>query len=107
MNVTKRLSVDRLRATSDLDEKLPTIWSEVGETCRCELLGTSSELISNPDRVSWSRTIFAVMPKLGSTSTLFQTVGYVPLAVAVTHAEPTQPGVSWVTPATTLLGLLS
>src|SRR5262245_8466842 len=47
------------------------------------------------------------MPKLGSTSTLFQTLGYEPPSVAVTQAEGVQLGGSWVTPACTLFGLLS
>jgi hypothetical protein len=41
MKVTKRLSVDRLRAISDLDEKLVTIWSAPALVCRWALLGTS------------------------------------------------------------------
>ena len=72
MNVTKFLSADRLRATSDLDEKLPTIWSEFAVTPRCALLGTSIVLIHRPCGVSWSSTIFEVMPKLPSISALLK-----------------------------------
>src|SRR5262245_39757218 len=107
MNVTKRLSVERLRAISDLDEKLVTIWSESGLTCRCVLLGTSSELIHRPHGVNWSRKIFEVMPKLASTRSLLKTCGWAPPAFAVAQAEPVHPGGSCVTPATTLFGLLS
>jgi hypothetical protein len=75
MKVTTRPSVDRLSAISDLDGKLVTIWSLFGEIRRSELLGTSSELTSSPDGLSWSSTIFAVMPKLASAASLFQTFG--------------------------------
>ena len=49
MKVTVWRSVDRLRASSDLDEKLVTIWSLFGPTPRAALLGTSIELIGQPD----------------------------------------------------------
>lgn len=51
MKVIIEPSVERLRASSDLDEKLVTIWSLVGGTPFWVLFGTSTELMTDPDGV--------------------------------------------------------
>lgn len=51
MKVIIEPSVERLRASSDLDEKLVTIWSSVGGTPFWVLFGTSTELVTDPDGV--------------------------------------------------------
>src|ERR1700733_5832562 len=108
MNVTTRPSVERLSAISDLDEKLVTTRLPIGWSRRSECWGpsTSSELMNLPDGSSWSSTIFAVMPKLLSTTSLLKTNGYAPPSVAVTQLGATQLGGSTVVPATTFSGLL-
>src|SRR5215467_4829858 len=89
--------VDRLSATSDLDEKLVTTWSPAAPEWPVPS-GTRSVLITCPDEgLSWSRKIGEVMPKLESTPSLFQTPGYEPSLFAVTQLV-VQPGGSCVTP---------
>src|SRR5579872_7001038 len=105
MKVTSCPSVERLSATSDFDEKLVTSWSFVAGTPFWELFGTSSELTSDPDGVTWSRKSGDVTPKLASTVSLFQTNGYEPSAIA--DPQPlVQPG-GRTAPTWTLAGLLS
>src|ERR1700731_4115535 len=98
MNVRFCPLVDRFMASSDLDEKLVTMWSSVlslpdppGSA------GTGSVLTRCPDGVTWSRKTGEVMPKLPSTESLFQTPGYEPLLLAT--AQPlVHPGGRTVTP---------
>ena len=79
MNVTYCPSVDWLRAISDLDEKLVTIWSELEVMPLWVLFGTVSEEIrlSLLGSIS-SSTIGWVTPKLASGPSLLKTNGYVP-----------------------------
>src|SRR5580704_19542311 len=84
MNVTTLPSVERLRASSDLELKLVTIM----------LLGMASVLTVVPDGVIWSRKMGEVIPKLPSTTSLLKTLlvlvveGYAPLAVAFPAHAP-------------------
>ncbi len=88
MNVTARPVVDRLRASSDLDEKLVT----------SSWVGTSLRPITSPLGVSCHRKIGDVTPKLPSARSLLNTYGYAPSLVAVTQLPAVHPGDSWVTP---------
>src|SRR5271170_1244409 len=85
MKVRSLPSVERLSAISDFELKLVTSWLLSVRTLLRELLGTSRLSRTNPEGVSWSRNIFAVMPKLPSTRSLLKTNGYFPLLVAATQ----------------------
>ena len=67
MKDSSRPLVDRLSASSDLEEKLVTRLAPG--------TGTGVVLTRRPDGVSWSRKIGEVTPKLASTSTLLKTCG--------------------------------
>ena len=88
MNVTARPVVETLSASSDLDEKLVTNWS----------VGTLILPTTSPPGVSCHRRIGEVTPKLPSATSLLNTYGYAPSAVAVTQLAAVQPGGNWVTP---------
>src|ERR1700722_6542991 len=105
MKFTDLPSVERLRASSDFDEKLVTIWSGLDATPGSVLFGTSIVLTGVPDGVSWSSTIFDVTPKLPSIVSLLKTWGYSPPSTAVPHGSSAflavlHPGGSSVEPAT-------
>jgi hypothetical protein len=73
MKVTYLPSVERFRASSDLLEKLVTIWSEEAPTPGSVLLGTSIEPIWRPCESSSCRTMAEVTPNAGSRETLLKT----------------------------------
>src|SRR5580692_11027201 len=103
MKVTYWPLVERFSASSDLDEKLVTIWLAFADTPRCVLLGTSSDPTRFPDAVNSLSVIGEVTPKLASMEALLKTYGYAPLVTAVPQGsaeEPPQPGGSCVVPAT-------
>src|ERR1700722_3307786 len=79
MKVMDLPSVERFRASSDLELKLVTIWS----------LGIGNEPRRKPPVVRLSRTIGDVMPKLASAASLLKTPGYVPSLVAMAQATAT------------------
>src|ERR1700735_354930 len=77
MKVIDFPSSERLRANSDFELKLVTIWS----------LGIGSVPIRKPSVVMLSRKIGEVTPKLPSAPSLLKTAGYVPSATAVLQPE--------------------
>src|ERR1019366_9443058 len=97
MKVTNLLSVERLSPSSDLDEKLVTICAG----------GTGTVPSVTPVGERSSRKIGDVTPKLGSGTSLFQTLGRVPSATAVGAGTPasgeTAPGRAC--PTTTVLAV--
>src|SRR6202021_1201201 len=94
MNDTLLRSSDRLSPISDLDEKLVTIWSVEVFTPFSELFGTWIVCTTSPPGIGSisSIRIGAVTPKDASTSTLLNTVGWVPPGVGGTHLPPVRPG---------------
>src|SRR6516165_9489655 len=98
MNVTSWPFVERLRASSDLEEKLVTRSRE----------GTAIRSITWPHGVSLSRNTLEVTPKLPSTVSLLNTNGYVPSAIARGQRlvlVSVQPGGSTVTPGVMSAGV--
>src|ERR1700733_16337773 len=82
MNVSDLPSVERFSASSDFELKLVTIW----------LVGTVSVPRRRPNVVMLSRKIGELTAKLGSDTSLLNTVGYVPSALATPQATATLDG---------------
>ena len=74
MKVRSRPLVDKFSASSDLEEKLVTMWPAAGPNSPVPS-GTRSVLTRCPSGVIWSRKIGEVTPKLGSARVVVEHAG--------------------------------